>query len=438
MTTGIDEAACARARDAIVAARRAEHGLLRAVAELDDRGVASASGYRSLRRLVEDLWHVNPARARRLVAQAAVLVPTVSLTGQASPPVLPATAAVHEQGAIDDEHLRVIASTMERLARVPGLDPETYADAEATLAQSATTLAPVGLEKVAQRLVNLCDPDGAAPPEEAEPLDELHMVRRRDGRLQGSFEFRSRAEAELLVEVFDRLSGPAGPDDDRSLAQRRAEVLADLAAQAASPTGIAAPGEHSDDVDDEPIDDQEPPPSPAGAPSRAPGCHTVPVLGRALLTVTMDLDRLTGRVGHGLLDSEHPVDPAVARRLACDAGVVPMVLGSRSEPLDVGRLSYTVPEGMRRALHARDRGCTFPGCARRPRRCHAHHVRHWLDGGPTELGNLALLCRHHHQLIHHEHWSVRMIDGRPWFRPPRWVDPDQEPRPGGPHPLLAS
>ena len=86
---------------------------------------------------------------------------------------------------------------------------------------------------------------------------------------------------------------------------------------------------------------------------------------------------------------------------------------------------------MRRALNFRDGGCAFPGCTRRPRRCHAHHVEHWADLGPTCLDNLTLLCRHHHQVIHHGHWQIDMIDGLPWFTPPSWIDPERQPRPGG-------
>ena len=115
-----------------------------------------------------------------------------------------------------------------------------------------------------------------------------------------------------------------------------------------------------------------------------------------------------------------------------------MVLGSKSEPLDIGRRSRLVPDAMRRALTFRDGGCAFPGCTRRPRRCHAHHVEHWTaDEGPTCLENLTLLCRHHHQVIHHGHWTVQMIDGLPWFTPPRWVDPERRPRPGGQRRLLS-
>ncbi|WP_433029619.1 HNH endonuclease signature motif containing protein [Actinomycetospora sp. CA-053990] len=88
-------------------------------------------------------------------------------------------------------------------------------------------------------------------------------------------------------------------------------------------------------------------------------------------------------------------------------------------------------DAIRRALNVRDGGCAFPGCSRRPRRCQAHHVDHWLDGGDTALDNMCLLCRFHHQLIHHGHWSVQIIDGRPWFTPPEFLDPERQPRPGG-------
>ena len=153
--------------------------------------------------------------------------------------------------------------------------------------------------------------------------------------------------------------------------------------------------------------------------------------GRALLAITMDLRWLQQATGHGTLDSGALVDPHTVRRLACDAEIVPIVLGSKSEPLDVGRLQRTVTDALRRALNLRDGGCAFPSCSRRPRRCHAHHIRYWFHGGPTRLDNLVLLCRFHHQLIHAEHWTVEIQNGLPWFTPPAWIDPDQQPRPGG-------
>jgi 5-methylcytosine-specific restriction protein A len=101
-----------------------------------------------------------------------------------------------------------------------------------------------------------------------------------------------------------------------------------------------------------------------------------------------------------------PVGAETARRLACDAGIVPAVLGSAGEPLDIGRLTRTVPTGMRRALHLRDRGCRFPGCDRPGHRCDAHHLRHWSRGGATSMQNLVLVCPFHHWLIHEGGWRV--------------------------------
>ena len=105
---------------------------------------------------------------------------------------------------------------------------------------------------------------------------------------------------------------------------------------------------------------------------------------------------------------DEPVCIETARRLACDAGIIPVVLGSRGEPLDIGRLSRTVPTGMRRALELRDGGCRFAGCDRPAHWCEAHHILFWARGGPTCLTNLVLLCRHHHAMVHEGQWHLTM------------------------------
>jgi hypothetical protein len=87
------------------------------------------------------------------------------------------------------------------------------------------------------------------------------------------------------------------------------------------------------------------------------------------------------------------------RRLTCDGTLVTVAEGERGNPLDAGRKQRTVSTALKRALYARDRGCTFPGCERR-RYLDAHHVHHWADGGQTSAENLTLLCTHHHRLLH--------------------------------------
>ena len=277
------------------------------------------------------------------------------------------------------------------------------------LAGWAEQLPPAALAKVAEKLLETLDPDGVAPDEDEGADDELLVGKRADGTLALKGRFRDKLDAELVLEVLDALSTPAGPDDPRDLAQRRAEAFKELCAQAVTPTGIAA----DSGKDDPPTTSPIPAPRdgghddlPASNPAK-PGCPQVS--GRALMTITIDHRWLAGLMGHGVLDSQTPIHPATARRWACDAGVVPMVLGSSSEPLDVGRLSYTVSEAQRRALHHRDGGCSFPGCTRRPKRRHAHHIVHWVVGGPTDLENLTLLCRFHHTVVHHDQWKIAMV-----------------------------
>ncbi|PYM35933.1 MAG: hypothetical protein DME15_05395 [Candidatus Rokuibacteriota bacterium] len=77
----------------------------------------------------------------------------------------------------------------------------------------------------------------------------------------------------------------------------------------------------------------------------------------------------------------------------------------------------SIPPAIRRALHHRDRGCRFPGCG--VRFGQGHHIRHWAQGGPTTLSNLAMLCRRHHRAVHEEGYQVaRESDGELSFRRP--------------------
>ncbi|MDP9299060.1 MAG: HNH endonuclease [Actinomycetota bacterium] len=127
--------------------------------------------------------------------------------------------------------------------------------------------------------------------------------------------------------------------------------------------------------------------------------------------------RGTGSTGE--LDHAGPIPAETARRLACDASVMRVVMSGRSEPLDVGRRTSVVSPAIRRAVIVRDRRCRFPGCDRPHTWCDAHHVVHWADGGPTALPNLVLLCRRHHRIIHQPRgFRLELEDRRPIFRRP--------------------
>ena len=106
------------------------------------------------------------------------------------------------------------------------------------------------------------------------------------------------------------------------------------------------------------------------------------------------------------------------RRLCCDGPVIPLVEDSNGEPLNVGRKQRTISTAIRRALLARDRTCTFPGC-HHTRFLDSHHVEHWADGGETALYNLLLICDHHHRLVHEGGFGIEQHpDGRYYFTRP--------------------
>jgi hypothetical protein len=164
----------------------------------------------------------------------------------------------------------------------------------------------------------------------------------------------------------------------------------------------------------------------ATAPDPAPGVGPL----RPQVTVLIPMQTLTERLDRaGMLDTGQAMSPALARRLACDADLIPAVLGGKSQILDVGRTTRVIPTGLRAAVGIRDGGCTFPGCDRPPGRCHAHHITHWADGGPTDYENLTLVCSYHHHLVHDQHWQINHDDhGLPVFTPPPTIDPLQRPR----------
>ena len=162
--------------------------------------------------------------------------------------------------------------------------------------------------------------------------------------------------------------------------------------------------------------------------------------------VVLHVDEETTEEGGGRSELEDGtrVSYETSRRISCDCGSVRVSHAPDGSILDVGRRTRTIPPALRRALEYRDRGCRFPGCGLRF--TDAHHVRHWADGGETSLGNCALLCRHHHRLIHEGGWKMDWWGpGRPVFFDPRggthfdgrWKAPEearegsQLARPGG-------
>jgi hypothetical protein len=120
--------------------------------------------------------------------------------------------------------------------------------------------------------------------------------------------------------------------------------------------------------------------------------------------------------GRADLDDGAPLAPETARRLACDATILPL-LERHGRPLSIGRKTRAIPTALRRALTSRDRGCRFPGCNQR-HHVDAHHIEHWAHGGKTSLPNLVLLCRYHHRLLHEGGYTLEHSASSLTFRRP--------------------
>src|SRR5450759_4836956 len=161
------------------------------------------------------------------------------------------------------------------------------------------------------------------------------------------------------------LAAPGGADDDRTPAQRRADALVELARRTLDSAEL---------------------PTTAGE--------------RPHLQIRVDLATLLAGTGTAGADWAGPLSAGAALRLACDATTSPVLTAGPSEVLDLGRSVRLVSPAQRRALVVRDGGCLWPGCDRPPAFTDAHHLRHWVDGGATDLDNLALVCRRHHRLVH--------------------------------------
>ena len=175
------------------------------------------------------------------------------------------------------------------------------------------------------------------------------------------------------------------------------------------------PASLTDPLGDEPADSHPP---------------RAPISPLALLTVTTTLAELqAGLTGAGRLDTGATLSAATLRLLACDAQVVPAVLGGDSQVLDLGRSTRHWNRAQRRAAALRDRGCVPPGCHQPPAARQLHHCWHWTDGDPTDLNNAALFCPFHHRMAHRQGWTVELApNGYPQLTPPPSIDPQQRPR----------
>lgn len=378
----------------------------RLVHEADARRLPAAQGHRSTAGWLRSLLLLDPQPARELAEAAA------ALTGD-----LVLQQAVLD-GRVDLRQAAVIAATV---AAVPdGLgdldvsltDTERIAgEAMSTMIDMAGRLPAYQLRRVGERILAHVAPHlGDQADQAALARQEARAHRCRGLSLSLPVDGQVRVSGLLPAEHAATVQAALHPlcipipDDTRTAPQRRADALVDVC-RLALRTGEL------------PDDGGEPP----------------------QVSVTVAYDPITRTLGQATTDTGQRLPAATARRMACDARILPVVLDGDGQILDVGRARRLATGALRRALHIRDGGCAFPDCDRPARWTDAHHIVAWTDGGPTDLDNMVLLCRHHHRLIHHPGtgWQIRLgTDRRPDFLPPPSLDPHRRPRRNLYHPRI--
>jgi hypothetical protein len=358
---------------------------------------------------------------------------------------LPATAAALAAGEVSYQHAAALADATHDLPAA------RTAEAEPVLVDAARRLDPSRLRRLAAHLRDVVDPDAAEERTRAR-LDRrgLWLSPTFDGMvaLDGLLDPEA---GEVARAALTPLARPTGPDDGRSAAQRRADALGELARHALQAGklpdsgglrpqvtvtadlasllarhGAGAAGGWGGIL--------------SGETARMLACDAV--VTRAI--VHRHPEQTGGRhatcnrqasPGHGTADGDGATgvhasrgtgpggtadQGGLAEHLRAAIALLPPPLGAAVELLDLGRATRVVSPGLRRALAVRDGGCAAVGCDRPPAWTDAHHVEHWLHGGPTSLDNLVLLCRVHHRAVHEGggHLGRDPTSGRVLLTPP--------------------
>ena len=416
---------------------------LHLIARLDQTGHARDLGARDTVELLALRHRLDPTHVRRDLRLAVALPSHPAVTAALSqhadtsegtatdtPQAQPNTDQLDgdvngaaQSGAVAPFHPAQAQAIVEALERLPRTIPATHlAVAETEMVTAARTLNPRDLRRLGRAITDRLDTDGPAPDEDAALTRQEFWLTPTTLGAASAVRFGgllANENAELLHTLVDAAakprSTPTGEPDPRTLAQRRADALT-IVLRAAAASGGEIPTHGG-------IKPHLTVTVPLAALTSAGPNHPAAAADHTQ-TQADEQAPLLGDLcfGHGL-------SPGAARRLACDAGIIPIVLGTHSEPLDVGREHRLVTPAIRRALITRDRGCIIPGCGAPPGHCDAHHIIHWADGGETTILNLVLVCPAHHRAIHRGTWTITVTNGQPHATRPDWTEPGLSPLP---------
>ena len=297
----------------------------------------------------------------------------------------PDIATALTSGVLRTEQARVIAEAVDALPAY--VDRETRERAESVLLELAAQHDARDLKQIGKRILDVVAPEvgesheaDALQKEEARAAAgvELTLTDDGEGHCHGRFTVPSHVGAMLRRHLL-ALANPARhteaelrdeSGDWKSLRRRLGEAFVEY-------------------VERYPV---EATPQTAGV--------------NATVVVTMTLEQLLAGQATALLDDGSRMSAGQARRLACEAAIIPVVLGTRSQPLDLGRTARLFTKAQRIALGLRDGGCTAKGCETSASACHAHHDEPWSRRGLTDLANGRLLCPRHHRLAHDSRYAM--------------------------------
>jgi hypothetical protein len=428
-----DEELCAHTVALEDLGRLLDTARIRAASELAHRsrfalghdGLAFRLGHGKAALLVEALTLVSPREAARRIRLGSAIQSPFTLDGSPLPSSHPEVATALVAGEIGLDSAEVIVRCLDQAAQRNGISLEAEqnrAFAERELVETArhNTADVVGVQARAWR--EALDPDGAEPRDEELYQRRSFILGREKNGMRSFSGTAVGVDAALLQRAFDEAEKPGNTprflsDDDaerevreetnddgdtvvrivdhRTRDQRRYDVLVGLLT--------------------------------AGA--RASHDAPVDLRSTAQVSVVVSLDELQRGVGVGWIDgADEPSSICTVEQLICANGRSLIVMGEHGEPLYLYRERRYFSDQQMRALAVRDGGCVWPGCHSPSAWCDGHHVLEFdADHGPTNIDNGVLLCPHHHRMLHHSDYEMRMIGGRPHLVPPAFVDADRAP-----------
>ena len=375
------------------------------LSESPDDSLARRLGDRSAPDAVARLAGIEPGEALDWCAAGAMTASRTALTGGALPARHPGLADALSSAVLSPRAVRLIGDTLDKLARK--LPDVAVRQAERVLIDIAPGLPARQLAKLCTQAIDRFDPDGVAPrEEELVAARSLQIVKLPNGSTKWILTLDPLSEGFLRAALDARTAPRRGPTFLET------EELADPALA----DGRTLPQRRLDTV---------------VAWARESLMHDHGQLAGTAVTMVVEIPLATLECGVGaahIQGVDLPISAGTARRLAAEAGIIPVVLGTKSQPLDHGDTARLFSEAQRRALALRDGGCVW--CGAPPGWCEAAHLDPWALTRQTDLENGALMCPADHRRFDLEGWELEWRDDGPWLIPPAFIDASRTPRRG--------